>query len=79
MDSGAVHHITGDINDFVEYEPVYNHFVQTANKGAHFPIRGIETVILMHDIWDPSDPSRAHNKVIATRLHPVLHMPNLHT
>jgi transposase InsO family protein len=71
LDSGASTHFTHDIRDFIEYTPFTPSErapVKTASNVIY--IEGKGTVLLQHYV---------DNKMVTTRLYPVLYIPNLTT
>jgi hypothetical protein len=71
LDSGASAHFTHDIRDFIEYTsftPSERTPVKTASNVIY--IEGKGTVLLQHYV---------DNKLVTTRLYPVLYIPNLMT
>lgn len=62
-DSGMSRHVTGSFSDFVKYTPLTDQFVQTTDKDTKIPIKGISTVIMTHDIWDPLNEDRSKSQI----------------
>jgi hypothetical protein len=71
LDSGASAHFTHEINDFIEYtpfKPSERSPIATASNVIY--IEGKGTVLLKHKV---------DNKLVTTRLYPVLYIPKLTT
>ena len=71
LDSGASAHFTFDKNDFINYTPATPQEKTPVKTAAHtIYVEGKGTVLIKHLVGD---------ELVTTRLHPVLHIPNIST